>query len=144
MCFVILAFATQSFYGYCIMLLCKPLKTLPVRLSQQSSKASSLIDRVVSLSVFSVRNRLQYPRFEAGSISFQLSFIISLIRKPVRHENKDAAFNTRILQGVMANVFSSSNIRYFFFISFSSFFEPKYFSICFLLDLNHWLNLCNI
>ena len=79
--------------------------------SPHSSSASSLIGSVASVSVFSVQIRIHQPPSLARSISSQRSFNMSLMRSPVRHENRAARFNTSYWQGVAASCFTSSSVR---------------------------------
>ena len=71
----------------------------PVFLSPHSDIASSLMGSTASVCVFWERRRMANPPSESCSISSHFNLRISLIRKPVKHEKSDAAFNTGNLHG---------------------------------------------
>ena len=98
----------------------------------QYDRASSLIGNVASVSVFSVRIRIHQPPSGAFTICFHSNCIISLTRRPVKHEKIAALRSTGISQGVSAKRLSSSRVRYSRFVSLYSILSRNSFIFSFI------------
>lgn len=131
MCLPMPASSSQSFSGWRVIWRSRPLKTSPLPRLPQSSRASAEMGRVVSVSVFSVLRRRQAPPSGYCSTLSQRRARMSLIRRPVRQLNRDAALSTGISHGVSARSRSSSRVRYSRRVSTSE--MPSRYSLMFSL-----------
>ena len=133
MCFVIPARSSHRFKGAVSIPRAKSSNTFPSFLRfPQYERASSLIGKVASVSVFSVRMRIHHPPSGALTICFHSNCIISLTRSPVKQEKIAALRSTGISHGVSARRFSSSRVRYSLLVSLYSIFSRKSLILSFI------------
>lgn len=111
MCFVMPADLIQSLRykgsNACVI----PLNTCPVERSPQSASASSDSGKMASVRVFLVTMCIHQPPSAALMMFSHCRRMMSLMRNPVRQENRAADLTTGFSQGVLASIFTSSSVR---------------------------------
>ena len=111
MCFVIPADLIQSLRYRGRMVCVSPLNTCPSVRSPHRASASSDNGSTASVLVFLVTMCMHQPPSAPLMMFSHCKRMMSLIRNPVRHENRAAVLITGFSQGVSASILTSSSVR---------------------------------
>lgn len=111
MCFVMPADFIQSLRYKGSKACVIPLNTCPVERSPQRARASSDNGNTASVLVFLVTICIHQPPSADLMMFSHCRRMMSLMRNPVRQENRAADLTTGFSQGVSASIFTSSSVR---------------------------------